>query len=208
MCITLVRREYKLPSIEHRTVDGVDGKECTKCKVWKPLDKYGKHNKRLDGLHCLCRVCITSQVSVYRKNNRDKVNIWVKNYRYKGKREKTDAYIKNKIRDNLSRRMRHVLNGRTKNESISEIIGCSHEELKKHIESTFTERMTWENYGDWHIDHIIPCAAFDHTNEYERKACWNFKNLKALWGDENMKKGSNFIVHDKQEYLNSFHLKL
>jgi hypothetical protein len=197
-----------MPSVEHQTVDGVDGKECTKCKVWKPLDKYGKRKERLDGLQSSCKFCINSNVITYRKNNRDKVNIWVKNYRYRGKREQTDVYIKNKIRDNLSRRMRHVLNGQTKNESISEIIGCSREELKKHIESTFTERMTWENYGDWHIDHIIPCAAFDHTNEYERKACWNFRNLKALWGDENMKKGSNFSTYDKQEYLNSFHLKL
>jgi hypothetical protein len=37
--------------------------------------------------------------------------------------------------------------------------------------------MSWDNYGKvWHIDHIIPCAAFNHENQEEVNRCWNYKN--------------------------------
>ena len=48
--------------------------------------------------------------------------------------------------------------------------------------------MSWDNYGDWHIDHIIPCAAFDLTDIEQQKKCFNYKNLQPLWAEENLKK--------------------
>lgn len=76
---------------------------------------------------------------------------------------------------------------------VSDIIGCSPEELKV--------LSLKECHGDWHIDHVIPCAAFDHTIEKEIKACWNFKNLRALWGTENIKKSSAFDETEKEQYM-------
>lgn len=176
---------------------GVEGKTCTKCKTWKPLDQFGKHKQMSDGLNTTCKEC----VNTHKKNNRDKANEIQNRYRHKGKREQTEAYIRNKIRDNLSRRLRHVLNGRTKSENTFQLVGCTPEELKIHLESTFTEGMTWDNYGvEWHVDHIIPCAAFDHSDETERMACWNFRNLRALWGVENMRKSDTFNPLEKDAY--------
>lgn len=52
------------------------------------------------------------------------------------------------------------------------------------------EGMSWENYGEWHIDHIVPCSSFDLTDPKQQEDCFNFKNLQPLWGWENSKKGS------------------
>jgi hypothetical protein len=42
-----------------------------------------------------------------------------------------------------------------------ELIGCDVDFLKDYISKMFTEGMTWENYGEWHLDHIRPCSSFD-----------------------------------------------
>ena len=34
-------------------------------------------------------------------------------------------------------------------------------EVAEHIESQFTEGMTWENYGEWHVDHRLPITSFN-----------------------------------------------
>ena len=70
------------------------------------------------------------------------------------------------------------------------LCGCSLEKLKQHLESQFTEGMTWDNKGDWHVDHIKPCASFDLTNPEEQKKCFHYTNLQPLWALDNMKKGA------------------
>ena len=51
--------------------------------------------------------------------------------------------------------------------------------------------MTWENYGTyWHIDHIIPCGAFDLTKKTAQKKCFHYSNLQPLEAVENFKKNS------------------
>ena len=52
--------------------------------------------------------------------------------------------------------------------------------------------MTWENYGEWHIDHRKPCASFDLTKEEEQKMCFHFTNLQPMWASMNISKGKAF----------------
>lgn len=68
--------------------------------------------------------------------------------------------------------------------------GCTQGQLKAHIESLFVEGMSWDNYGEWHIDHIKPCAAFDLSNELEFNKCFHYSNLQPLWAFDNISKGS------------------
>ncbi len=55
--------------------------------------------------------------------------------------------------------------------------------------------MTWENHGrhGWHIDHIIPCAAFDLTDPEQQKKCFHYTNYQPLYTLENLKKGDRII---------------
>lgn len=61
--------------------------------------------------------------------------------------------------------------------------------------------MSWSNYGDWHIDHIIPCAAFDLNDELEQKACFHYTNLQPMWAKENIQKSDKYSIKEKEEYI-------
>ena len=87
-------------------------------------------------------------------------------------------YQKNKVTFNFSRRMRKSLNGIKESKSWETLVNYSLEDLKLHLEKQFTNGMSWENYGEWHIDHIIPVAAAK-TKEELINLC-HYKNLQPL----------------------------
>lgn len=73
-----------------------------------------------------------------------------------------------------------------------EMLGYTQDQLKSRLESQFTEGMTWENYGEWHVDHKRPISSFDfHSHkDPEFQQCWALDNLQPMWGEENWSKGS------------------
>ena len=73
-----------------------------------------------------------------------------------------------------------------------ELSGCSKEELYTFLEAEFSEGMTWENYGKWHVDHIRPCASFNLEDVEEQKKCFHWTNLQPLWAVDNIRKGSKW----------------
>lgn len=80
------------------------------------------------------------------------------------------------------------LGGFTKRSRTFQLVGCSWDELKKHIENQFIDGMTWENRHLWHIDHIIPMASAKNIEELE--ALCHYTNLQPLWAGDNMSKGA------------------
>jgi hypothetical protein len=72
-----------------------------------------------------------------------------------------------------------------------EVVGCSPQQLKIFLEQKFTEGMSWENQGKWHIDHIIPLSSAK-TEEELYKLC-HFTNLQPMWASENIKKGAKIL---------------
>ena len=86
--------------------------------------------------------------------------------------QKRQTNLNFRLRKNLRTRIYHALMRMTKSEGTVELIGCSVENFIKYIESLFQDGMTWNNYGQgrdkWHIDHIIPCTAFDLTVKEEQ----------------------------------------
>jgi len=80
--------------------------------------------------------------------------------------------------------------GYTRKSSIKNILGCEWEVLKEHLEKQFKDGMTWNNYGEWHIDHIKPLSSFDLTRRKDFiKAC-HYTNLQPLWAKDNLSKGA------------------
>lgn len=126
--------------------------------------------------------------------------------------ERIEEYNNYRIKTNISRRIREMLK-QNKSEKSMEYVGCTFEELKQHLEEHFQEGMSWENYGKynsgeinsgWHIDHIIPCDAFNFEDKIEVKACFYYLNLQPLWGKDNISKSNNYDIKQKEEYLISF----
>ncbi|PYL06527.1 MAG: hypothetical protein DME33_13420 [Verrucomicrobia bacterium] len=89
---------------------------------------------------------------------------------------------------NLRGRIRAALKGAGKSRQTMQLIGCSIAELKAHLESLFMPGMSWSNYGEWHVDHVIPCCAFDLRSADDQRRCFHFTNLQPLWADDNFKK--------------------
>lgn len=70
------------------------------------------------------------------------------------------------------------------------LVGYSSEELHAHLERQFLPGMTWDNFGEWHIDHRKPLASFSFSSpeDADFKAAWALSNLQPLWAVENMRK--------------------
>lgn len=83
-----------------------------------------------------------------------------------------------------------VTNGTKAGSAVSDL-GCTIAELRRHIEAKFAPGMTWENYGDWHIDHLVPLALFDLANRGQLLKACHYTNLQPLWASENQRKGAS-----------------
>ena len=96
-------------------------------------------------------------------------------------------YIRNRVRHYIQ------INNITKKNKTFDIVGCTPEFLKEHLEKQFKNEMTWENYGfyGWHIDHIIPLSSA--KNEEELYKLCHYTNLQPLWAKENLSKGTKIL---------------
>jgi len=79
------------------------------------------------------------------------------------------------------------------------------EYLRTHLENQFEKEaercghpISWENQGEWHIDHIKPCVSFDLDLEEERDKCFHYTNLQPMWGPDNMSKGDTYNEDDDE----------
>lgn len=178
------------------------------------------HNKKSDIICDKCyqfdRYHVFNQDVVWRENRRNYRNSYntkhrkeVRNNKHRYVTENIEIiraynreYGKLKSREDvnfrLSRQLRNRLNIALKNEyklgSAVRDLGCSIDFLKIYIESLFLLGMNWKNQGrglgKWHLDHIIPLAAFDLSDRNQfLKAC-HYTNLQPLWEIDNLRKGS------------------
>lgn len=95
-----------------------------------------------------------------------------------------------RIRRNLCNRIKAVVTRGHKSDSTLRLLGCDLPFFLKWLESKFKPGMTWDNYGEWHIDHETPCAAFDLTDPVQQSNCFHYSNLQPLWAEENRRKGA------------------
>ena len=105
-------------------------------------------------------------------------------------------YFSENIQANLGNRLRrrlHKFIGGGNSVSMRELLGCSYSELIIYLEQKFVDGMSWDNRGEWHIDHIIPCCHFDLTKEDDQRACFHYTNLQPLWSSENCSKGGRIV---------------
>ena len=126
------------------------------------------------------------------EENRECAKRWTKSDKGKASRSKPE----NRVIRILRKRVSSIISGRKGYSSTSVIrgIGCTRIELIAHLEKGFQIGMTWENYGDWHIDHIIPLASakvasFDETVTNLSRLS-HYTNLQPLWAADNMAKGA------------------
>lgn len=180
---------------------------CTKCGVDKNINGFVK--KRT-----ICKKCVNNECKLYKQKNKEKISEYNKLYKNEHKesikeynkqyninnrktiQKRHTAYLKIKRRTDpqykvsvsLRNRINKVINGQNKIKTL-EMLGCSYKLFVDWITFQFEDNMTLENHGSvWHIDHIIPCNAFDLTNQDEIKKCFNWTNMKPMHAHDNMAK--------------------
>ena len=126
------------------------------------------------------------KIKAYREANKEKAKAYSNIY-IKQRRAKDPLF---KMKDNLrSRTYKAFKNGGyNKNTKTAKTLGAPFQEVFDHLENLFTEGMSWENQGEWHVDHIIPLASAN-TKE-ELIALCHYTNLQPLWAEDNLSKGS------------------
>lgn len=162
-------------------------KLCRKCKRILDLTLFDTDNRALDGKTPFCTEC--------RQNDRTLVKDRKRLYDRIRMRYRRREIVEVRLLDNLRNRLYCGLKNNTKNKRTLQLIGCSIEELKQHLEKKFQEGMTWSNYGrkGWHIDHIIPISSFDLSNIEEQNMCFHYTNLQPLWQFDNLSKGCKIL---------------
>lgn len=99
----------------------------------------------------------------------------------------------NRLRKRVMTRIWRAMKDQKVNGSGSfSMIGCSVEFLRSYIENKFEQGMSWRNYGEWHVDHIRPCASFDLSQKDQVFECFNWRNLQPMWASQNISKGSKY----------------
>ena len=155
------------------------GKVCKACKRKSGLKYY--YNNRVSCLR---------QNRQYQIENRAKLRIKKRSYfrKYTKHRYNTDSEYR--LKRVLSSRLHSALKGKQKSEATLVLLGCTLKELKVYLEDQFVEGMSWENYGEWEVDHIMPCASFDLTDEVQQQRCFHYSNLQPLFAVENRQKSA------------------
>jgi hypothetical protein len=170
-------------------IDNTLTKMCSSCNVEKTLDKYFVH-KCKGTIRPACRECASKKRKEYYKDNKERINKQTSSY--KVARCKVDPAFK--LERNLRCRLYHALINQKadKLHRTKKLTGCEFDFLKEYLEAKFTEGMTWDNHGTWHIDHIRPCCSFDLTTEEGQKTCFHYTNLQPLWAHDNLSKGGKY----------------
>jgi len=194
----------------------METKICPQCNIEKPLSDfhinrtYINKDSELQVYYSLCKKCVIERATVWNKEHRERHRIlslnhfrankikyaenekrWRKNNPDKIKaRRKRDRLHRN-LANKIYKCLRQGKNWR----SWESLVGYKLSDLKSHLEKLFKPGMSWENWGEWHIDHKRPISSFNISSSEDEdfKECWSLNNLQPLWKHENLTKSSKFI---------------
>lgn len=172
-------------------------KKCRICQHVKSSTEFSKHAFYKDGLKSECKACVRE----YNEKHKDYIN----------KRNLEYFHTKGKISQRINRKNRRktdplyklvgIIRSRTrsafkskgfkKNTKTQIMLGCDWNTSKEHLEKQFTEGMSWDNHGEWHVDHIVPLSSAKTAEELSKLA--HYTNLQPLWAKDNLSKGSKLI---------------
>jgi len=187
-CRKKYTKEYRELNLLNDKIRHIYYRENNKDKISKKGKLFYKENKE----------SISKRVKEYRVNNKELCKKQFSESHKKWKK-KNKHYVKNRRATDILYRLRCNVTSRIngflkrlnakKSNKTSQILGISYAGLKEHLQSQFTEGMTFENYGKlgWHIDHKIPLSSAKSEEEII-KLC-HYTNLQPLWFADNIRKG-------------------
>jgi len=136
---------------------------------------------------------LSKYIKEYRENNVDKIKQIKRDYE-RNRKARDPLY---KLISNFRTAIYQVLKESNveKNKHYFDILQYTPEQLISHLENKFTDKMSWDNYGDWHVDHKLPITHYNiqEMGDSEFMKCWSLDNLQPMWGVDNIKKSNKLF---------------
>lgn len=191
-------------------------KACSMCKQQLPVEQFRKRSDLPALWHSRCIVCTRAQYRTAEYRVKNAIRQRKRRQTAEGKAHALESSRKSKAHNYLAykakvasdpvlalaRRIRALVRitlkgkGYAKTSRTHEILGCTFDELKTHLESRFSEGMSWANFSKWHIDHIIPVSLAKTEADVVRLN--HYSNLQPLWAKDNLLKSN------KVQYARTF----
>jgi hypothetical protein len=181
-------------------------KICSKCSRELTLNNFHKRSDQKDLHSTQCKDCVNQDKKEYylkigkqfNKTNKKKIN----KRRRKWERNKYYNDINFRLIKILRVQLHDAIFKDYKSGHALELLGCSINYFRQHLESQFVEGMNWSNHGqgygdkdmqEWHIDHIYPLASFDLTKPSEQRIACHWSNQQPMWAKENLEKSDKIL---------------
>lgn len=165
-------------------------KKCKICKEIKTIENFVLCVYRKDGLNSYCKDCNNAY---YRKLTKQEKHI-----------VKRNKYVRNKMKNNLNYKIQTLIRSSFKKAMKGSKVKASKDygiDFNLIVNKLNEEFEKLDKNKKYHIDHIFPVSAFDHTDEKMIKLCWNVNNLQWLEASENMLKGDKYDDEEFKKYL-------
>ena len=202
------KKAYREENKEKERLQKKAYREANKEKEKERKKRWNEENKdKIREQRKIYREKTKEQRKEYKENNKEKTNLQFK------KRKELDPLFK--LKENTKSLIREGLkrNGYKKYSNTENILGCSYEDFKIHLESKFESWMNWENYGNpidgliepnktWDIDHIIPLSLTINENEVLKLN--HYTNLQPLCSYQNRVIKRNIILEKNKRLYEIF----
>ncbi len=206
-CISIKRREYFLENYERHRQNAKEYYERNKKELYEKIDKekkrindknYRERNsetlkaKKLEYYYENKESILESRKNHYEENKErlNKTSDRKREIRRKSYRKRKYQYVWREILRKTVSQLK--LN---KTQTTRESLGYTYDDLKLNMESKFEAGMSWDNHGDWHVDHIIPISLFKEGTS--PMIVNKLDNLRPMWGIDNIKKSNKLEIGDK-----------
>jgi hypothetical protein len=155
------------------------------------VEEMVKRPDRFPYYRNLCKSCksLRNQTDHVKQLNKEYFNN-NKSTIYSRRQLRKQNNVNERLADSVRARLRAALKGSYKSGMALHELGCTVGMLKQHLSAKFKHGMSWDNYGEWHIDHIKPLSAFDLSDPEQISVACNYNNLQPLWAKDNLMKGS------------------
>ena len=159
-------------------------------KKWNQVNKeyLKEYRKQWGKIHKEHR---KKYMKIYRKKNKEVLQLYRNRYKNQQYNSNPQFRLNSCMRTGINQSLKGNKNGK----HWETLVNYTLEDLMIHLEFQFQEGMTWENYGKWHVDHIIPISFFKFQtyDDQEFKECWALDNLQPLWAKDNIRKHNNIV---------------
>ena len=171
---------------------------CTVCKPCKVIYRKAYYKAHADEARAYSSAWYRSNTELHMISQKQ----WVLKNKERILSNRRQAHKRRYASDPLYR-MQHVMRsqlklmfadiGKQKNVSTFVALGYCPAKLKMRLETNFKAGMSWDNYGDWEIDHKIPISVMLNRGETRAHIVNALSNLQPMWKHDNRKKGNRWI---------------